>query len=194
MKSTGFHLFFMKGILISTQNYHLRWLQQNDAEQIQSLANDYEIAKSTLNLPYPYTLEHANSWINQTLINQRTGDVMNLAITAKFSGEILGVIGLIIDHANKIGEAGYWIGKSSWNKGIATEALKALITYAFEELKLNKVHAKHFTDNPASGCVMQKSGMHLEGTFRFHVLRFEQIKHMHCYAIINPLLTTNEQI
>lgn len=60
---------------------------------------------------------------------------------------------------------GYCITKSCWNKGIATEAAKAVINYFFS-LGFNRIFSYHNPLNPASGKVMQKSGMKFEGRIR----------------------------
>ena len=48
---------------IETEHLTLKPLQVADAVQVQALASDYEIYKTTLNVPHPYTLEMAEQWI-----------------------------------------------------------------------------------------------------------------------------------
>ncbi len=60
---------------------------------------------------------------------------------------------------------GYCLGRSYWNKGIATEASKALIRYFFNA-GFNRVFSYHNPLNPSSGRVMQKCGMTFEGRIR----------------------------
>jgi RimJ/RimL family protein N-acetyltransferase len=54
-------------------------------------------------------------------------------------------------------ELGYWIARQHWGKGFATEAGRALIDIA-RALKLPRLEASHFLDNPASGRVLEKLG------------------------------------
>lgn len=56
-------------------------------------------------------------------------------------------------------EIGYFIDSKEWNKGYATEALKVAIEELFR-IGFKRVVAGYFEDNPASGRVMEKSGMH----------------------------------
>lgn len=56
-------------------------------------------------------------------------------------------------------EVGYFIDSKEWNKGYATEALKVAIEELFR-IGFKRVVAGYFEDNPASGRVMEKSGMH----------------------------------
>ena len=52
---------------------------------------------------------------------------------------------------------GYWIARQHWGKGFATEACRSLIEIA-RTLKLPRLEASHFIDNPASGRVLEKLG------------------------------------
>jgi RimJ/RimL family protein N-acetyltransferase len=60
-------------------------------------------------------------------------------------------------------EFGYWIAKAWWGRGIATEAGRALIDNARDTLRLRRLDAGHFVDNPASGRVLQKLGFRPTG-------------------------------
>ena len=46
------------------------------------------------------------------------------------------------------------------------EALKSILEFLLTEVNYNRVEGGHFSDNPASGRVMEKSGMKYEGTLR----------------------------
>ena len=58
--------------------------------------------------------------------------------------------------------------KEEWNKGYATEALKAIIEYAFEKLLLHRIHADYYESNSASEEVFKKLEFQIEGTYRDH--------------------------
>lgn len=57
-------------------------------------------------------------------------------------------------------EIGFVLSKSLWNRGIMTEAARAVIDYLFTKTSFTTVTAYHNIDNPASGKVLLKSGMH----------------------------------
>ena len=63
-------------------------------------------------------------------------------------------------------EVGYCIGRPWWHKGIMTEALSAVIDFLFTKVGVDRITAKHDTNNPRSGGVMKKCGMIYEGTTR----------------------------
>lgn len=75
-------------------------------------------------------------------------------------------------------------GVPYWNEGYATEAASRLIEHVFEDLSLNRVAARHFARNPASGRVMQKAGMVHEGTIREGALKGERFEDLELYAIL----------
>ena len=52
-----------------------------------------------------------------------------------------------------------------------TETVKAIISFLFTEVGLNRIEARHDVDNPASGRVMEKAGMKFEGILRQNCLR-----------------------
>ncbi|MCI6265971.1 MAG: GNAT family N-acetyltransferase [Erysipelotrichaceae bacterium] len=67
-------------------------------------------------------------------------------------------------------EIGYCYGEKFWGFGYATEALKAIIKYLFEEADAELIYAEYMENNPASGKVMEHAGMKQEGTLRKRVV------------------------
>lgn len=55
-------------------------------------------------------------------------------------------------------EVGYWIAKPYWNKGICTEALRAVVNYCFNVKGFSVLWGDYFPENPASFRVMDKCG------------------------------------
>jgi len=81
--------------------------------------------------------------------------------------QLIGLIGLNMGKpAFKNAEVWYKIDPAYWGKGIATEAVKAILEFAFTRLKLHRVEAGCATGNIASKKVMEKAGMKLEGMKR----------------------------
>jgi len=61
---------------------------------------------------------------------------------------------------------GYVLMRSEWNKGYATEVVKALVTFGFEMMNLNRIEAFVTPGNDASIRVLKKSGFLEEGIVR----------------------------
>lgn len=176
----------MKKQDLETKRLRLRQLALTDAEQVCRLVGNYEVAKTTLNIPHPYTLKDANDWIIHCNKNFILNRLATFAIVDKSTGQLIGAIDLVIQLSFCRAEVGYWIGQPFWRKGYATEALQHMIQFAFETIKLHKVFAQHFHSNPASGKVMEKAGMLQEGYLREHVLRAGKFYDSIIYGIINP--------
>ncbi len=150
------------------------------------MCNNYNIYKSTLNLPYPYPLECALSWIEHHEKNFELERMYEFAITDKQSGRLYGAIALSNHPQYKNGEMAYWIGEQYWGKGYGTEAAKAMIEFAFSEKNYHRVYARYFKSNPASGKIMEKCGMDYEGTLKDHVFKNDSFEDIVYYGIINP--------
>jgi RimJ/RimL family protein N-acetyltransferase len=133
-----------------------------DAETVAALAGDRAIAATTLSIPHPYAPADAEDWIATHPADYRKGCAVSYAITLP-EGSLCGSVGLGLSPEHNFAELGYWIGRPFWGNGYATEAAVALVDFAFGSLGLNRINSTHFSDNPASGRVMQKLGMVQEG-------------------------------
>ncbi len=107
------------------------------------------------------------------------------AIQLKSTGEVIGrYFGMHPDDRISQVELAYELGRNWWNQGYMTEATKAVIDFFFREVGMNRVHANHAHENPASGRVMQKCGMLYEGTHRQACICNNGLFDMVCYAIL----------
>jgi RimJ/RimL family protein N-acetyltransferase len=125
----------------------------------------------------------AESWIatHASLWDRGSGVVW--AVVRRQDDRLIGACGLTIERDHDRAELGYWIGKPYWGNGYATEAAAALVRYAFAS-GLNRVMARHFRGNVASGRVMQKIGMRQEGVMRQHIRRWGQLEDIVIYAVL----------
>lgn len=172
--------------VLTTKRLVLRSLTPADANDVQLLAGDREIAANTALIPHPYEDGVAESWIEATALAYAEGRRVNFGITLRSGGALIGSIGLGINRDHQRAELGYWIGKPYWGQGFATEAACAVLEFGFRELGLHRIFAHHLTRNPASGRVMQKAGMLYEGTLRGHVLKWGVYEDIAIYGIVVP--------
>jgi RimJ/RimL family protein N-acetyltransferase len=84
-------------------------------------------------------------------------------------GRIVGRVMLDVDRVNRIAALGYGIGRPWWGQGIATEAARAVLDYAFDALRVAKVWARADPRNLGSVRVLEKLGMQREGLLRGHL-------------------------
>ncbi|MNB88906.1 putative ribosomal N-acetyltransferase YdaF [compost metagenome] len=171
---------------ISTERLLLRLFTSSDAAEVARLCNNYNIFKTTMYLPYPYTLEDALSWIDRHAANFDAKLSYEFAVTDKLTGALYGAIAL--SHSGKFnhGELAYWIGEEFWGNGFATEAAEAMVKFAFEDRLYHKVFARYFSSNAGSGKVMEKVGMSREGILRDHIRKEGRYVDLVHYGIIRP--------
>jgi len=169
---------------INTSRLLLRPLEQADAATVRRLAGDRAIADTTLNIPHPYEVGMAEAWIDSLHSGFEAGEVVTFALVLHGESQPLGAIGLRIDRSVGKADLGYWIGKPYWNSGYATEAVRALLAYAFNDLDLSKITARHLARNPASGRVMQKVGMRLEGLIPRDTIKWGKYEDVVYYCIL----------
>jgi len=145
-------------LTLETARLRLRALRRDDAKAIATLVNDRRIAENTARIPHPYTLADAKDFI--ALVEASETETV-FAITLG-GGRLIGTCGLSRQRGDKI-ELGYWLGVAYWGEGYATEAARALIDYAFDDLGIDELEAGARVSNPASRRVLEKCGFQWSG-------------------------------
>lgn len=149
--------------VVETRRLALRAPQAQDVTRLAALANDADIARMTLRMPYPYSTFDAESFV-LNVQGQDPAKSRTFLIEHEDHGPV-GVIGLFED-GDVAPEVGYWIGRPFWGRGYATEALEAGVAWASSKWKRRALVAGHFSDNPASGRVLEKAGFLYTGEVR----------------------------
>lgn len=153
---------------LETAHLLLRPFNLDDAPVVKALAGAREIAAVTLHVPHPYEEGMAEQWIGGHGREWEQGKSVVFAVVRREGNALVGAISLRINAGARNAELGYWFGVPYWGQGYATEAARAVVGFAFEELGLHRVYAAHMAGNPASGRVMEKIGMQYEGCLRQH--------------------------
>lgn len=149
--------------VVETRRLLLRAPGMHDCGRIAALANDAGIARMTLRMPHPFGVGDAEAFV-VGVAGQDPARTTTFLIEHEDHGPV-GVLGLFQD-ADPVPETGYWIGREFWGRGLATEALEGALVWASKRWKRRALVAGHFTDNPASGRVMQKAGFLYTGEVR----------------------------
>ena len=169
---------------LQTARLLLRPFSMDDAADVQRLAGDREVARNTMLVPHPYEDGEAERWIGTHQEIFESGQGVMFAIERREDHTFMGSIGLTLFEKHRSGELGYWLGRPFWNNGYTTEAARAVLRYGFQQRNLHRIHAKHYTRNPASGRVMQKLGMQSEGVMREHILKWGEFEDVTLYGIL----------
>lgn len=169
-----------------TRRLQLRPFRIADGPTVERLAGDRAVADTTLNIPHPYPEGGGAQWIATHADGWNRGERLTLAICSRDDTEpLLGAVSLHISPQHSHGEIGYWVSANDWGKGYATEATEALVEYALTTLRLHRVYGRHFTRNVASGRVMQKVGMQLEGINRDAFEKWSKFEDVAMYSILD---------
>ncbi len=140
---------------IETRRLTLRPPKHSDSTRLAQLANDFAICSMTTRMPYPYTVGDARGFIELVGDQDRRRD--NAFLIEHEDEGVVGAIGFHKPQGEPL-ELGYWVGRSYWGRGFATEAVQGALHWAKTEWRRRMVVAGHFTDNAASAQVLVKAG------------------------------------
>lgn len=161
---------------IELENINLKFVSD-----IVNALNNIKIRENLRDLPYPYTEEHGNDFINFSL-----SSLDNYVYAIVLDNEFVGCISASRQpniHC-RTAEIGYYIVPKFWNKGIATTALKLLTNYIFENTDIIRLYAEPFAKNLASCRVLEKADFTFEGTLKSNAIKDGKIEDMKIYALI----------
>lgn len=170
---------------IETKRLLLRKFMVEDAEAMfQNWASDKEVTKF-LTWPAYTSLDTAIHILNEWTTFYEKPDFYQWAIVPKNLNEPIGSISVVsINEKTQMAEIGYCIGRPWWNRGITSEALRAVINFMFDQVGANRIQAKHDVNNPHSGLVMKKCGMKYEGTLRSADVNNQGVCDVSIYALL----------
>nr|MBR4282067.1 GNAT family N-acetyltransferase [Clostridia bacterium] len=158
--------FFARLPVIETNRLILRKMRMSDAPDVYAYARDREVARHVLWEAHTSQWE-TRGYIRYLLWQYKNGQPGSWGIVLRDTGKVVGTIGYMsYNPDNATVEVGYSLARAHWGKGLMTEALTAVIDETFRTLDIHRIEAMHFTDNPASGRVMEKCGMTHEGHLR----------------------------
>ncbi len=149
-------------LTFTTQRLIIRPFCEQDAERVATLAGDKDVARMAVAIPHPYPPEAAEGWIMLQGHGRRRRSDFPFAVDLPSEG-LIGAVGLHCTGAEGSYELGYWIGRPFWGQGYATEAARAAVNWALNDLGATHLVAGHFDDNPASARVLEKLGFQPTG-------------------------------
>lgn len=146
--------------MIETKRLLLRQWQESDFAEFAVINSDPEVMRY---FPAVMTESESNSWAKQCQARIADRGWGWFAVEVLDGGAFIGMVGLNsppfeIPLGYQI-EIGWRLAKAHWNQGYATEAARACLVYAFNNLSTNSVCAFTPTDNQPSRRVMEKLGM-----------------------------------
>ena len=145
--------------MIETERLILRPWRENDAEALYKYASDPRVSEMAL-WPQHTSVEMSH----QVIVDFFMSNEHTFAMVQKETDEPIGCIGLVpvgAEHYKPLvneREVGYWIGYPYWCKGLTSEALKSLIEFCCNNLRLGSLMVTTDAANKASQRVAEKCG------------------------------------
>ena len=168
---------------IKTERLLLRPFCLYDVKNYFELATDSDVLSGT-DMPHELSETSVREWVlSHPECWQRRREVY-VVVTEIETRETVGSVSLFTYDRHNKADLGYWIAKEHWGKGYGTEATEAMVTYAFDTMKLHKLEANHLLRNPSSGKVLEKLGFIYEGLHRDAYLKDGKYEDLVFYGLL----------
>jgi RimJ/RimL family protein N-acetyltransferase len=173
---------------MNNNNFTLREWRLSDAASLAENANNIRIWNNLRDaLPHPYTEEDGEEFIKMAMAQPKPATLLAIEV----DGKAVGSIGITLhsDVERITAELGYFIGEKYWNRGIMTEVVKEMVTYAFLNFPgLRKIYAMSFGFNIASQKVLKKAGFEREAILKQAAIKNGEIIDEHYYSFFRSRL------
>lgn len=143
---------------LTTERLVLRQWKESDADALYEYASDERVG------PIAGWQPHKSVEESLTVIQTVFATRGVFAVTLKGDDKAIGCVGVTTGSQSNFpisddeGEIGYWIGVPFWGQGLIPEAVREVIRYSFEVLKLNVLWCGYFDGNDKSRRVQEKCG------------------------------------
>ena len=171
--------------VIETDRLIIRIVSISDAKDFFEFCKDPKVCTYLTFNPYKsvfYTKHIINNMINAYI----HGTDANFSIIYKKENKVIGSISLHFFENENIGDVGYLLNSSYWNKGIMSEALGAFIKMSFDYYNFDALTASYISDNIASSKLLNK--------FNFKMTDYIEnglIKNTKNYDLVKMILENN---
>lgn len=166
---------------IETPRLLLRPFEKSDADDIFEYSQSPNVGPNAGWEPHKTKRDSKNA-VRSFIENQNVW-----AVVDKASNRVIGTIGLHPDEKRQNIRSrmlGYSLSEKFWGRGLATEAAKAVIRYAFNVWNVDMLSIYHYPENVRSGRVVEKCGFTYEGTLRKAFALSDGIPRDHvCYSM-----------
>jgi [ribosomal protein S5]-alanine N-acetyltransferase len=153
---------------LETERLILRDPRIDDALDIfNNYSQDEEVTKYLVWKPHR-NLETTRTFIESCITRNKLSENLIFSVFHKVDNKVIGMIDFKLDGFKAT--FGYVLAKHYWNMGLMTEAMKPPLAYVLKLEIIKRVWATHHINNDASGNVMKKLGMELEGILRKYTI------------------------
>ncbi|HHD2751669.1 TPA: GNAT family N-acetyltransferase [Clostridium perfringens] len=160
--------FFLEFPIVETKRFILKEIEEKYKENFINLFSDEDVMKySGTEVSNPE--KQVDFYLKKVKVMYKEKKVIRWAIVNKESKEFIGDIGFYnMDFYSNNTEIGYTVAKKFWRQGVASECIKAIENFAFENLSMNRIVAMIDSNNISSIKLLEKLGFHRDGILREH--------------------------
>ena len=147
-----------------TDRLRLRPLHASDAEELERLYGDWEVARWLSRVESPFTRAAAEAMVTAAEADLAAERGWFLAIMSLESSRFVGTVSLRLPAREpwtadaRLGVLGYAINRADQGNGYAGEAARCMVQFAFEQLELQRLRATVLKENAASRKVLERLG------------------------------------
>lgn len=168
---------------LETERLRLCQMTPEHAADMYEYSSDAEVTKYLTWSPHS-SLKETERYLRILQRKYADGTFHDWGLVLKESGKFIGTCGYTsFDEKDNTAEVGYVLSKPYWGKGLAAEAVRTVMRFGFEVFGLDGFTAKYMEGNDASGRVMQKCGMTLEGVYRHSMYIKGEFKNIVVYRV-----------
>lgn len=151
---------------IVAERVRLRTIVESDLNQISEIFSDPKVMRYWSTPPLA-SIDEVRALMKEIETGNEEGSIMKWGVALKSTDTVIGTVTLFnLDITQGRAEVGYAQAQAYWGHGYIHEALQALLTYAFEEVKLRRIEADVDPRNSASIKTLERLGFQREGFLR----------------------------
>lgn len=171
--------------VIAHGSVYLRPAEREDLPLFVRWFNDARTSR-TLAVVAPMSLASEEGWFERTVAGQGK-DGYHFVVCLLEDDRAIGTIGLFeLDVRNGNAGLGISIGDpADTNRGYGSDALRALVAWSFDMLRLERIWLDVYAFNPRAKVVYERIGFELEGTLRHAIFRHGSFVDVHRMAILS---------
>ncbi|MBD2259566.1 GNAT family N-acetyltransferase [Pseudanabaena sp. FACHB-2040] len=149
--------------VLQIDGFKMRPIQVSDLDALAAIWADPEVTCFLPSQGVPISRENTEKALQSFISHWQQRSYGVWAIVENTSPfEMVGYCGL--RYLSELGEVEvlYGLARDYWGRGIATQAVRASISYGFNVANLDRIVAMVMPDNQASRRVIEKAGLHYE--------------------------------
>jgi RimJ/RimL family protein N-acetyltransferase len=170
---------------LKTNRLSLRWIRAEDVDDFYAVYSNPQVMRYWSTPPLA-DKEAASKLISEIQRDVESREILKWGIALSDTDKLIGSVTLFhLDFTHRRAEIGYAQGRAYWGQGYMQEALKAVIGYAFTELKLHRIEADVDPRNDASVRTLERLGFQREGYLRERWQVSGEIQDAYFYGLLS---------